>query len=87
MNNLNNKKPNNRLAITFASVTFANKAKALLIKEGYEAQVIRTPGNIAGGCGYSVIVNAPVKKAAEILEQNNIHYRSITDRGGEALKK
>lgn len=65
--------------VAFASVTFASKAKALLNKAGITAEIIRTPRNIAGGCGYSVTAAAPAEKITKILEDNNIPYKSISE--------
>ncbi|MCC8042118.1 MAG: DUF3343 domain-containing protein [Oscillospiraceae bacterium] len=68
--------------VTFSSVTFANKAKAALERAGYQSEVMRTPGAIAGGCGYSVVTGAPLDKVSAVMDKNNIHYRSVTDKSG-----
>ena len=65
--------------IAFASVTYANKAKALFNKAAISARVVRTPSALAGGCGYSVIAAAPCDQLTAILESNNIRYKSISE--------
>lgn len=65
--------------IAFASVTFANKAGALLNRAGYPAAVKRTPSNVYSGCGYSVVSSAPVEELIKILENNKIPYKSISE--------
>lgn len=65
--------------VAFASVTYANKAKAVLNREGVSAKVIRTPGNVSGGCGYSVVAAAGASFITGVLERNGIPYKSISE--------
>lgn len=65
--------------IAFASITYANKAKALLNKYRINAVLGRTPRSIAGGCGYSLVVQAPSEKIISILEENRIPYKTISE--------
>ncbi len=68
--------------IAFASVTLANKAKSLFSKYGISAEIRRTPRNIAGGCGYSVVAAAPADRLSAILEKNDLAYKTIGEFGG-----
>jgi len=68
-----------KLIMAFASVTFANKAKTVLNKSGYSAQIRRTPSNIAHGCGYSIITNAPSAELIRLMEDNNIPYKTVSE--------
>ena len=65
--------------IAFASVTYAGKAKSALNKSGYSAEIKRTPRNIASGCGYSVITDAPSVALTKLMEENNIPYKTISE--------
>ncbi|MGN1089345.1 MAG: DUF3343 domain-containing protein [Huintestinicola sp.] len=65
--------------IAFATVTYANKAKALFSKAGISAEIIRTPRTVAGGCGYSITASAPVDRMVRILEDNGIPYKSVSE--------
>lgn len=63
----------------FSSVTYANKAKAAFNKYGISARIQRTPKNLAGGCGYSVIADTSAERLKRILEENGIQYKSISE--------
>lgn len=65
--------------IAFASVTYANKAKAALNRSGYSAEIRRTPRNIAHGCGYSVLTDAPSDILTKFMEENNIPYKTVSE--------
>ncbi len=65
--------------VAFASVTYANKAKAVLNREGIRAQVRRTPAGFSGGCGFSVIAAASASSITNILERAGIPYKSISE--------
>ena len=65
--------------IAFASVTFANKAKPVLIKAGHSAEIRRTPANIAHGCGYSVLTDAPSAELIKLMEDNKIPYKTVSE--------
>lgn len=66
--------------VAFASVTYANKAKAVFNKEGVTARVVRTPRNVSGGCGYSVVVTAGASFITDVLDRNGIPYKSISEK-------
>lgn len=65
--------------IAFASVTFANKAKTVLNKAGHSAEIRRTPANIAHGCGYSVLTDAPSAALIKLMEDNKIPYKTVSE--------
>lgn len=65
--------------IAFASVTFANKARAVLNKSGYSAEIRRTPANIAHGCGYSVVTDAPSAALTKLMDDNRIPYKTVSE--------
>ncbi|MGN0666250.1 MAG: DUF3343 domain-containing protein [Huintestinicola sp.] len=71
--------------IAFASLTHANKAKAVFSEYGIPSEVIRTPKTPASGCGYSVIADAPPELLISIMGHNNLHYRSISESHGERM--
>lgn len=63
----------------FASVTYANKANAVLTRYGIPAKVSRTPRTLAGGCGYSVTAECSAERLKRILDENGITYKSISE--------
>lgn len=63
----------------FASITYANKAKAALARNGINARVSRTPRTLAGGCGYSVTAECSAERLKRILEENGISCKSISE--------
>lgn len=65
--------------IAFASVTYANKAETLFNKMGVAAKIIRTPGKVAGGCGYSIVLSADPVFIMRTLEKNGIPYKGISE--------
>lgn len=65
--------------IAFGSVTVAMKAQTALLSNGIKSDVIRTPKNLASGCGYSLAVGADAGKAIDILENKDIKYKAVME--------
>lgn len=61
----------------FHSVTVAMKAQNILRREGFGCNVIRTPRNLASGCGYSVVVSGSAEMAAMTLERYGIVPKAV----------
>ena len=59
--------------IIVSSITYAMKGKELLNKNGFHADLVRTPRrkNVTG-CGYSIAVSDKVEDAEKFLRQNGI---------------
>ena len=68
----------NKHIIAFASVTYANKARSVFVKNGINAVVKRTPGNLFRGCGFSVVAEGRPEHLVRIMEENGISYKSIS---------
>lgn len=68
-----------KYTIALSSITFAIKAQNLLKYEGIKTEVIRTPKNLASGCGYSIVLYGSVEKALEVLEKNHINQKGIME--------
>lgn len=66
-----------RYIFAFHSVTVAMKAQNILRREGFGCNVIRTPKNLASGCGYSVVVNGSAELAAMTLERYKIAPKAV----------
>ena len=59
------------------TVTFANKGKEALMKEGINAVVRKATGGTATGCLYAIVTEHRVyEKAKKILLENNIRIIS-----------
>lgn len=69
-----------RYTIALSSITYAIKAQNLLKYEGINTEVIRTPKNLASGCGYSIAFYGDVEKVIEVLNRNNISQKGIMER-------
>ena len=65
--------------ITFRSVTPAQRAEAVLRREGMECTIQRTPRWMAEqGCGYSLRVRlADAYSAADLLRRKEVSFRKI----------
>ena len=68
-----------KYTIAFSSVTIAMKAQSAFRAEGYKTEIIRTPRNLASGCGYSLIFQGDIETATDILEKRGIKFRSIME--------
>lgn len=68
-----------RYTITFSSITIAMKAQSVFRSEGIRTEIIRTPKNLASGCGYSLIYDGDLETAMYILENRGIKFKSIME--------
>jgi hypothetical protein len=68
-----------KYTIALSSITYAIKAQNLLKYEGIKTEVIRTPKNLAFGCGYSIVLYGDIDKALAILERNHINQKGIME--------
>lgn len=66
--------------IAFSSITIANKAKGALAAEGISSDIMRTPKNLASGCGYSIITGGDIEDVMAALERRQIRYKSVMER-------
>lgn len=63
--------------LAFPSVTIAIRAQNILRNTGFDTKIIKTPRNLASGCGYSVIISGSIKLASDVLEKNGITPKAI----------
>ncbi len=68
-----------RYTIAFTSITIAMKAQNILRQKGIFAEVIRTPKNLASGCGYSIVLNGNLEEAIDYIEKSGIKYKAVTE--------
>ena len=69
--------------IMMTSITYAMKAKDLLLRNGIRADLVRTPRHEnVGGCGYSLYVPKNTDKAENLLKEANIKILGRADRDG-----
>ncbi|MBP1560339.1 MAG: DUF3343 domain-containing protein [Oscillospiraceae bacterium] len=68
-----------KYVIAFGSVTVAMKAQAALLSSGISSEVIRTPKNLASGCGYSLALSTDAGTEIDILEKKNIKYKAVME--------
>lgn len=68
-----------RYTITFSSITIAMKAQSVFRSEGIRTEIIRTPKNLASGCGYSLVYNGDLETAMYILENRGIKFKSVME--------
>lgn len=68
-----------KYTIAFSSVTVAMKAQSVLRNAGYRTDIIRTPKNLASGCGYSLIFQGDINAVTDILERKGIKFKSIME--------
>ena len=69
-----------RYTIAFGSVTVAMKAQSVFRSEGIRAEIIRTPKNLASGCGYSLVFDGDIDAAINIMENKGIKYKAISEK-------
>ena len=69
--------------ITFRSITTAQRASALLMRNGIRHKLMRTPKSMAGnGCGYSLKLDGYwASAAAELFLREGIGYQRIYEPG------
>ena len=63
--------------IAMTSITYAMKAKRLLNDKGIYCEIVRTPGNLGSGCGYSLSVNKDPAGIIRILEEHRIPHKNF----------
>lgn len=64
--------------ISLSSITYANKAKECLYRQGIRCQVIRTPKHFDGcGCGYSIRVFAQKEVVLSLLQKAKIKIVAV----------
>lgn len=68
-----------RYKVATGTVTYAIKGKDLLRKKGYKASIERKSGEKTQGCGYAIIIEGDIKKAVEILKENEIKILEIIE--------
>ena len=54
------------------SITYAIRAKDIIKNNGYKARVERKTSEYKSGCGYAVVFEGDLKKAEEILKNDDI---------------
>lgn len=60
--------------IRLSSVTQAMKARDILKSNGINSKIHRIPANKGkGACSYGLIINKDIKKALDILKENEIN--------------
>lgn len=71
----------NKPLIMISSITYAMKGKELLNRNGFRADIVRTPRqeNVTG-CGYSLFVKDRTDEAEKFLEEYNIPILGRVDR-------
>lgn len=69
-----------KYTIALSSITYAIKAQNLLKQDGISTEVIRTPKNLASGCGYSLCFYDNIEKVLEVLNKNHISLKGIIER-------
>lgn len=69
--------------IMVVSITYAIKGRQILINNGFNADIVRTPKNVLGrGCGYSIYVPNDTDKAEEVLIEKGIKVIGRTSKEG-----
>lgn len=67
--------------IVVSSVTYAMKARELLVRHGIRGYVERIPKTADTGCGYGVYVPEGADAAERILRENNIRILARLEQG------
>lgn len=67
--------------IVVSSVTYAMKARELLVHHGIRGYVERIPKTAETGCGYGVYVPEGADAAEQILRENNIRILARLEQG------
>lgn len=74
---------NNLIMLT--SVTYAMKAKDILIRQGIRSDIVRTPKhNSPTGCGYSLYVPKRFDDAVSIINSSGIKVLGTASEGERA---
>lgn len=68
--------------IMLTSITYAMKAKDVLIRRGIRSDIVRTPKhNSPTGCGYSLYVPRRFNEAVDILNSSGIKVVGTVSEG------
>lgn len=65
-----------RTLFAMTSITYASKAQTLLRKNGFGCEIVRTPKDLAKGCGYSIRVTGNSYQAQELLGRYGITIKA-----------
>lgn len=68
--------------LVVSSVTYAMKARELLLHSGIKGYVERIPKTAETGCGYGVYVPEGADAAEKILQDNHIRILGRMEQGG-----
>lgn len=73
---------NEHKLIMFQSITYATKARNLLMKQGIMSDIVKTPARKGkASCGYSLKGIGDIDRALYILSNNNYKILGIWDSG------
>lgn len=61
------------------SITYAQKAQSLLRQAGIGCEIVKTPKELAKGCGYSIKVFSNAQGAKELLKGAGITIKGIAE--------
>ncbi len=74
---------NNLIMLT--SITYAMKAKDILIQRGIRSDIVRTPKHSSPtGCGYSLYVPRRFSEAVSVIASSGIKILGTVNEGGAA---
>lgn len=65
-----------KTVFAMSSITYASKAQSLLRKNGFGCEIIRTPKDLAKGCGYSITVRGSGRLARQLLSNYGIAVKA-----------
>lgn len=65
-----------KTVFAMSSVTYAVKAQSLLRANGFGCEVVRTPKDLAKGCGYSIMVIGSRENAEQLLQRAGIEIKA-----------
>lgn len=70
--------------IMLTSITYAMKAKDILIRRGIRSDIVRTPKhNSPTGCGYSLFVPKRFDEAVSVISSSGIKILGTVNEGGK----
>lgn len=68
--------------IMLTSITYAMKAKEVLIRKGIRSDIVRTPKHSSPtGCGYSLFVPKKFESAVSIIKSSGIKIVGTIEQG------
>lgn len=65
-----------RTLFAMTSITYASKAQSLLRKNGFGCEIVKTPKDLAKGCGYSIKVTGNGQQASALLGSYGIMIKA-----------